>query len=74
MKVKVKRRIVVVIVIVLFIKVRLGLSLDSNTIGAMRFSGREPMRPGLSLSDVVLMRERKIGMIMMRTRLIGTRK
>ena len=72
MKVKVKKRIVVVIVIVLFIKVRLGLSLDSNTIGAMMFSGREPMRPGLS--DVVLMRERKIGMTMARTRLIGTRK
>ena len=40
-KVKVKRRIDVVTVIVLFINVRLGFSVESITVGAMMFSGRE---------------------------------
>ena len=43
-KFKVTRRIDVVIVIVLFINVRLGFSVESITVGAMMFSGREAMR------------------------------
>ena len=69
MKVKVKRRIEVVIVIVLFIKVRLGLSVESITVGARMFSGRVTLRA--VLSEFLTRRERNMGMIIRRARLIG---